>query len=390
MTNLKKIIIGALALTLLGVGCSQNKAPSNAWHCQYGGGPIDTQELKKTVAPGERGGWSVFDESRIVPAGVRTYILDEDPSIADVGAKPLVLPAKGRSVELPDDVVEEAATRLARTDGIAQVSIELQARFVINENACELDNNHLKSRGDLNFDAGQGEESAWASFLNESWNQKMTEAARPVIIEYDWLQLNTNSVIEVDGERAQVFEILSDRISENLTRELRADLGGDYFCGPSYAFDGKVDGEFEDGCPQIEITIKEIKPINDQLIDDYQAIVANIEAQERILSDKDREITQLNADRDKQLATEENRRIAEIEIARNDREIAQEQAETLTVLLENAQKEAQADAAYCAELAKVGIDCALLQAAERGAYPNIVIGDSGANADVSLLVGADN
>jgi hypothetical protein len=385
------IKIAALAVTfaIIGTACSQNKTESNAWGCQYGGGLLDTPALKKTIEPGTKGGMSTFDSLRQIPSDVRNYVLDEDPSIADVGATPLILPAQGREVDLGTD--DEATVRLARTEGIAQVSIELGSKFVINELACELDNRHLKTSSieELNFNAGQGEVSSWATFLNLSWNQKMVEAARPVVIEYDWLQLNLNSIIEVDGETNQVFDILAKRISENLSRELENDLGGNFFCGPSYVFDGNVDGEFENGCPPIEITIKEIKPTNPELLANYQAIVANVESAERILSDKDREITQINADRDKELATEENRQLTETEIAKNDKIIADQQLQARQSEFALAQIEADASVAECLLLASAGIDCALLKAAENGVYPRVIL-SSDNSSGASVLVNTND
>ncbi len=370
-----KAVAAVVAMAALGAGCSQNKTEANEWGCQYGGGLIESKGLKNTIAPGDKGGWSVFDTKVTIPAGVRTYVLDEDPTIADLGAKPLTLPAKGRTIEVNGEKIP--------SEGIVTVAIELQARFTFNEKVCEWYSNIGKNNEPLNFDAGQGEESGWAEFLNLSWNQKMTEAARPVVSDYDWLEMYTNDRTDEGEER--VFALLNNEISTNLTRELANDLGDNYFCGPTYVFDGNADGEIGT-CPPIEITVKEIKPTNPELVTNYEAIVANAEAQQKIASDRDRSIAQTAADQEVELANEAKRREVETAKAANDEAIAVAQKAALEAERINADIQAVASAAYCVALAESGIDCALLEAAEQGTYPRIVLSDG---TSVDLLVNGE-
>lgn len=392
----------ALALTVLAGACGYQRTDADQWGCSFGDGPWDSRDLKGTLEPGERGDLS-NDRVVVGPASVRTYVLDEDTTVADYGARPLSLIAKGRDLDLDADASgeeAEAVRRLSSTVGNVPVSVELQSRFVINERFCELYVSNLRTFDEgevgLGFNAPQGSPSGWAQFLNLSWNQKMVEAARPVVFEYDWLTLNTNGVVELDGERGNIFDILGERISENLTRELSADLGNNFFCGPSYSFDGTIDGELENGCPSIEVTVKEIRPTGtkgDQLLADYQAIVANAERAQKVLSDKDLQITELNAQRDAELATEANRRQTELEKAANDKLIADAQREAREAEAELKAVDLEAARAgeieACRALADVGVDCAWYEAAKQGALPRVIVGD-GDGAGVLLDVGAGN
>ena len=189
-------------------------------------------------------------------------------------------------------------------------------------------------------------------------------------------------------------------ISTSLATELGASLGGNFFCGPSYTFDGDFDGEME-SCPPIEISITQLTPQNPELIKNYEAIVANAEAQLKIDSDKDKAIAQANATSEQQeeesratsraavtAATEleksqvaaENQRKAVGEAkAAADLAIAQAEAQVATQQATNDAIIATGSAAYCRELAAVGQSCVLEAAAKAGSpvVPQIVTGDGG-------------
>src|SRR5690606_22828287 len=95
------------------------------------------------------------------------------------------------------------------------------------------------------------------TFLNASMNQKLIEAARPVVANEDYISLYVNAEIGEGDSAGLAYEVLATELSKNLSRELTKDLGGEYFCGPSYQFDGEMDGEVKD-CPPLEVTIKRI------------------------------------------------------------------------------------------------------------------------------------
>src|SRR5690606_19007768 len=139
------------------------------------------------------------------------------------------------------------------------------------------------------------------------------------------------------------------------------------------------------GCPTLEVTVKRIVPTNVELVTKLETIVANEEEAKVVESTKERQLAQTRADQEIQTADQARRRAVEIAQAEADLAIAQAEQAVLDQVLINQAVQAKADAAYCAELAAVGVDCALLKAAEEGAYPRIVLdGASGA----SILVDA--
>jgi hypothetical protein len=320
------------------------------------------------MAPGQKDGWG-NDNIVTVPSDVRFYIIDSDPATADSGGKPIVVPAKGSSGE---------------GVGVVEVSVELQVRFVFNERVCEWYIKHGKRNEPLNYNGSAQEASGWQTFLNTSMNQKIIEAARIPVAPLSYIDAYVNA--EINGER--VFTTLANELSDGLTKELSADLGGQYFCGPSYQFDGEADGQIAEGdCPDLEVTVKRIVPVNPELIANLETIVKNEEAIRVIESNQAKELRDIAkaqqielAETERQTATQkadaERKRQVETAQATANLEIAKAQAAVVAQLLDNAVLEAQADAAYCTQLAAAGIDCALLKAAETGSYPRILFGDS--------------
>ena len=104
------------------------------------------------------------------PSDIRFYLIDEDPATADFGGRPIIVPARGSSSE---------------GVGVVQVSVETQVRFVFNERFCEWYIDHGKRSEPLRFDGDPDTPSGWNTFLNASMNQKLIEAARPVVANQD-------------------------------------------------------------------------------------------------------------------------------------------------------------------------------------------------------------
>lgn len=372
---------GVVVLALVaGVGlssCTLQRTEANEWGCTFGRGPFDSKALKGRYAPGSNG-VRTNDTFVAGPADVRFYIIDEDPATADFGGRPIVVPARGSS---------DAGV------GVVQVSVETQVRFVFNERFCDWYIDHGKRSEPLRFDGDPSDGGGWAQFLNASMNQKLIEAARPVVAPEDYVSLYVNARIR-DGEEAGLaYDVLAAELSTNLSRELAKDLGDEYFCGPSYQFDGEIDGSLEHGCPPLEVTIKRIAPVDQTLIAKLEQIVANEEQQKIIASDKELELERIEAERQKELAriaADQETRIAQqqqrqaVETAQAEADLAVEQARAavLAQQQENAAIEARSASAFCRELAAVGVDCALLAAAENGSFPRIITG----NADTSILV----
>lgn len=376
---MKKNIIRGLALAILLPGiaaCSLERPAANEWGCTFGKGPLDEKGLKGSFAPGAEGAWT-NDDFKTGPADVRFYIIDSDPATADFGGRPIVVPAKGSSTS---DV------------GVVPVSVETQVRFVFNERYCDWYINHGRRSEPLNFEGDKDQPSGWNSFLNTSMNQKLIEAARPVVAGERYDELYVNALI--DGGRA--YDVLARELSSNLSNELERDLGGEYFCGPSYEFDGNIDGELENGCPPLEVTIKAVTPVDAEFIDRLETIVANEEQQKVIESNKERQLQQIaateaenlrqiQADQEVQVAEQAKREEVETARADADLEIRKREQAVFEQQLLNKQLQAEADAAFCAELSAQGVPCELYEAARAGVYPRVILGDDGAD----VLIGVD-
>jgi hypothetical protein len=310
-------VIVILLIGLLIAGPSRQRTASNEWGCSFAAGPFEqSSALKGRLAPGDSHGYS-NDRLKTGPSDVRFFYVDNDPATADFGTRPIEVPAKG-----------SAATGV----GVVPVRAEVQVRFTLNEKFCDLYVNNLKridDRATLNYNAAQGETSGWGEFLTLSMNQKLIEATRPVLANVDYITLYVNGPIDPDKPDELAYDVLADKLSTNLTREMSADLGDDYFCGPSYKFDGEIDGQLEGtGCPPLEVTVKSITPVDPKLVENLTAIVANEEQQRRIESDT-------------QLANEQRRAEADRAVAASAQ--AQRQAEQQAVA-DQATRTAQAEA----------------------------------------------
>lgn len=391
-----KVLGGFLAFVLLVAAIvfmaagSLNRVQSNRWGCLYGGGMFEEKGLKQTIAPGKSGGFTVWDKLVTLPSDDRIYAIDDDPATADFGGKKITVPAKGTNVD---------------NTGIVSVVVPIQARFVINERACALYNDYLKKYGDdnLNFDGSDNpaDPGGWARFLNLQMNQALIVATRRELAGKSYVELYTDFSQYIGFQNA---------ISEALTASLRASLGDDFFCGPSYTFDGDADGQIAAGsCPPIEITLKEITPEDPQFLNNLKTIVANQEAQTVIQSNKDKQIAQTKADEETSIANtnaEKNKKTAQIEAdketqlaataANRETELSQIAADTDTQKAQKAKElviaqaildltkvqsqsdtiKAQAEAQFCIALAAVNVDCADYYRALNW-KPEIITGDGG-------------
>jgi len=326
------------------VGASLNRVSANEWGCLYGGGLYESHGLKETIAPGKSGGMTIFDTMKTVPSDDRFYFIDTDPNTADIGATPIIVPAQGTSDE---------------SQGIVNVSVEVQVRFVINENACQLYTSKLKRLEPLNFDTPSGKSpGGWGSFLNTQLNQALIKASRPLVAPYNYIQLYSNSQIQVDGKNTLVYDFMETEYAQKLTDELNTTLGGTFFCGPTYRYDGHVDGDFDNGCPPIEVTVKRVAPTDPQLITNLETTVKNQEQIKVIKSEQEKKLAQTAADQATQLAEIKRQQEVETAQAAKDLVVAQAQKQLFLAQNENAQVKALAETAFCTQLAEIGVNCA--------------------------------
>lgn len=385
------IVIIAVVLTsiVVLVGLSLNRVQANEWGCLYGGGPFEDKGLKQTIPPGKSGGATLFDDLVTLPADDRIYAIDKDPTTADFGGSEVIVPAKGTNAE---------------NNGIVPVFVPVQARFTINEKACELYQNYLKKYKNegLNFNGTDNPlaPGGWAKFLNLQMNQALITSIRSQLSGTSYVVLYT------DFSR---YPDIQKNVSTALTASLKSSLGGEFFCGPSYVYDGKPDGVLSDGCPPIEIIIKEIQPVDPIFLANLQKIVANQEEQTVIQSNKDKAVAQATADKEQALAVTEAEKeksiavteaekekklaqtaadqetaLAQTEASKSinladalaDKEVAEAFTEVVALQTANDLERKKVESAFCERLSVVGVDCAAYYAAQNWT-PNVIIGDGG-------------
>ena len=374
---LKKAIIGGVlafvlfitAIVLLFVS-SLNRVSANEWGCLYGGGLVESKGLKQTIAPGTSGGLTLADTLSVVPSDDRYFYIDNDPKTADVGANPIIVPAKGTSID---------------SQGIVNVNVEVQVRFVINENACDLYTTKLKRLQPLNFDTPEGTSpGGWGKFLVAQLNQVFIKASRPLVSPYDYVQLYSNKQIDVDGNKILIYDFMEEEYAKSMMSELKLALGKDYFCGPTYRFDGKVDGVFDNGCPPVEVTVKGVKPVDGQLITNLETTVKNQEQIKVIQSEREKALAQTTADQATQLASIDKERAVETAKAAKDQAVAEAQKQLFLAQNENAQIKALAETAFCAKLTELSVDCAAYFQSINW-RPTVILGD-GSNTNVNIPI----
>lgn len=364
------IVIGVLAVVsvpVVAVGADLNRTQANEWGCLYNGGLIEGKGFDKVVPPGTSGGLTWFDDLVTIPADDRIYAIDSDPNTADFGGTEIVVPAKGTD---------------ANNNGVVPVIVPIQVRFTLNENVCDLYTNYLKGKsGPIDWNGTESTPGRWPRFLNLQMNQVLNTAVRS--------QISGKSYVALYTDFSQ-YPAIQSAIAETLAKSLQSSLGGEFFCGPSYQFDGTADGKLS-SCPPLEVVIKEIKPQDPIFLDNLKKIVANQEAQTVIKSDKEKAIAQTNADKEASLAqteaekekslavteadkekalaataANEETQLAEVERQQNveaaqvakDLIIAQATVELVAVRAANDTVKAEAEAAFCRTLESVGTDCA--------------------------------
>lgn len=390
MTVRKLSIIGfitafvLIALVMAAVGFRFNRTQANEWGCLYNGGPIEGKGFSETVAPGKSGGPSWFDDLVKIPADDRIYAIDSDPNTADFGGTEIIVPAKGTD---------------ANNNGVVPVIVPIQVRFTLNENVCDLYTNYLKGKsGPIDWNGTEPTPGRWPRFLNLQMNQVLNTAVRS--------QISGKSYVALYTDFSQ-YPAIQSAIATTLAQSLKSSLGGEFFCGPSYQFDGAADGQLA-SCPPLEVVIKEIKPQDPIFLDNLKKIVANQEAQTVIKSDKEKQIAQTEADKEASLASteaekekslaatqaekekalaataaNEETQLAEVERQQNveaaqvakDLIIAQATVDLVKVQAANDVVKAEAEATFCRTLESIGTDCADYFRALNW-KPTIITGDS--------------
>ena len=312
-----------MALALLSVGCSYANTGPDEFACAYGGGLFEAETQKGTFEPGSGRDFVGMGDTIIeLPANIRNYIIDKDPGSGDV----------------PDiDFI-----RTPTGDG-TQLDYELSVRFRINTDiGCDFWDETGKR-----FDIDEPE--GWSNFLDQN--------LRPIIentmksesqAQGDWEDVWRNRL--QDGE--PTWTIMQNNIGSRIVTEVNRSLGDDFLCGVSWE-------PGDTTCPAFEVLIKSAQPQDESLMSRYTDIQAAEAATELQTAELNRERERVIQQEANKLAEEQARIEREVAIAEGEIEIAE-------LRLEQARLDGEAEAVKCVELAKAGVDCTLLAAAENG------------------------
>lgn len=323
-----------LALPLLGAlllsACTKSATPtSDAMVCVYDNSERGGQKLKLQLPPGSVPK-SIGQDDQVIylPTSNRFSMVHEDDAIRDPFMPKFYTAYDRNSVE---------------------VRIQGQVRFKINEaKGCEWYAKHgrrnANSEGDLLFNArgAETENSGWLHWLAENFGVTMQQIANSPTHKYTWNALafdfpvNSNDVGDVPkgrtaGELSKIA--LGKDLGAAFTKQLNANLGGEYFCG----IDAPLGSE-PTSCPAMTFQVIKAEPTDKTLLSDGQ----RLQALKEQLRNAQNEL-KLLADKEKQL-----------------------QAQLRVAMLQ-----AQIDNAKCILLAKYGLDCDGHRAPlYPGQYPN--------------------
>lgn len=343
MKRFIQAVLGVALLAGTAGACAYATPGTSEIGCVYKNGPLDGRAFDKTIwASKGRTGIGLNDTTVYLPITERNYVVDRDPSTGDAqGVDVFSVPSAGN---IP-------------------VEVEVQARLAFNQTsladnedkalACDWWERHGKRYPDINFD-DPTKDKGWAEFLKLNVRQPLFTAVRDAISASgaSWDNLYVNAT--VDGKR--LYDTIADQAAKQFAEDLHTALGQNYFCGP---------GSSRTSCQPIIVTIKTITPADQNLLKQNQAILAA--ENQRKVDNANAEVTRNKQEQD-----------AKTEQARLAAQKATEEARKATEEAKRAADEikARADAAYCIELAKAGVDCALLEAAKNKNYPQVIGGSA--------------
>lgn len=340
-SRLRKIGYGLAAafMSLNLASCSFSDTSAASMTCVYNGGPFDDSNYAGYVKPGEGHTYQgMFSDLINVPTTVRQYRVSLDPTKGDTPvADSVKVKVRGIDMQFEPTVNFTLATFMVGPEDNQVPS------------ACDFITRQLRAIGATDFNDPDG---GWVNkFLNERFRPILDDVAIRVLQQYDPTKLAFNT----DGERDKA----AAQIGKELDPRLQAAFGGNYFCGPSYQFGQSVD----------------------------QCGVANIVLPAPIMSDDDAKMiaapqrAKTQADNDIAVAEENARKAQEIADQKEiEAQSAEQRADAEEAIAEaNARVEAAqalVDYAWCQVLVSLGQDCALVQAAANGDYPDVIVTDS--------------
>jgi hypothetical protein len=333
------LVVAALVVTgvVWFTGNTWSKVDSASAACVYNGGFIDNKNYKGAVAPGTgRESQGFMSEVIEYPVGIIQY--DKSDGLPDVNV------SVGGFTQTYSPVLNfTIATYDDDDEGKPQ--------------ACNLIEQHLRrlDATDFNDDVA---DSRWVQqFLNVRVAPAVRDTLPRVLSNGDPSDLFLNQ----NGTRDNAAKTIGAQVTAALTNQ----LGGNYFCGPSYRYGGSAEV-----CGTINVVLPE--PV---MADEDLAII-RAPQEARTKADNDIAVADERARAAKGVAaakTQEAESAAEQSAA--DRVIAEERRKSEEVTIAN-------QYLWCDYLVSLGQNCALVKAAENGNFPMVF----GADTDVVVPI----
>lgn len=319
------VVIVALMAVLLAACDHKVSAASDEYMCVFDGSQSGGQKLKAQVPPTQHTTVDDNDVQVRIPSSNRFFMATADDSLRD----PLA-----------------PTGYQANAKGNVPIVVAGQVRFRFNLNkACEWYSKHGRrnadENGDLGFNlrGGDANNAGWFHFLAENFGLTMQSIARPVTSQYDWAAMyydypsnatDAGNVPKGDQPAEPTSLKLGRDLGKAFTTQLKANLGGDYFCG----IDPDPDGANTD-CPPMLFQVKGVAPDNQKLVQSRTKVEA---------TRQELESTRLEGD----LQRAQAQQVQADEAAKQ---------QILAAQLKTAQIQAQIDNQKCLQLAAVGLDC---------------------------------
>lgn len=240
-------VLTAVSVLAAATACA-TRAPSDSIILYYKSGAGDDKQFQECIAPGQSGSWPVDDEVYELPTSLRTWNLrrtggDSDQPIHS-GTRPKA-PAAGQPAQPGPEVAFWVTADFYLNTDCGRGDKDPQSPVVqFWENTGR--------RYQVSTDSEDGfNEANWKTVLHNTLAPAQEKALREVARGYDAddLDANTNGVwATIERQMAPAFQ-----------RELRAKVGGDYFCGTGYARGAEVtwtelvaDGTDDKGLPKVK------------------------------------------------------------------------------------------------------------------------------------------
>jgi regulator of protease activity HflC (stomatin/prohibitin superfamily) len=226
------LIVAVVAILLLAVvpafASGLKKTPRNKIGISYGGGPIEGAHYQRIVKPGHALFFNgFFDPLYLYPADQQSYIIS--------------LKKSEGSTNIADSVTAPTKDRVQM---VYQVAIYFK-----------LDTDRLR---DFHEQIGL----KYAAYTNSGWQYMITSTFRQQIENALQQETRRYTVQDIYGSEAVLLQ-LQDHVQSSLTQRLKAALGEQFFCGPTW--------EPGEKCGPVTFTIKRADP--------PKSVVASLEAQ---------------------------------------------------------------------------------------------------------------